>query len=527
MSYPQPLDCQWCGGPYNGGNCPSCGMVESGYGSVYNQDPYSYHDTTDFFHQPSHHEIQAYSCEFCGGSHQGFECQTRDMFVYEQFSDNTQNFGYDQHPYDSPSQSQQFYCCEFCGGPHFSSDCQTGNPFPCNNYDYLYHDQPPQCQMIRTPQQTQQDTHLEIQELLKRAEELVETVKTTFQNAPSIDDDDDSNDEDTVGILPEDSSNSSAENPPIQKSQGGKSMIEILAERQMEIVKSIAASPSQLLQSSVITPKIPTNSLIMGDEHLDTVPEKESDEFIKSSVENLVPIPGESQGILDHMCDIPPPLVFSKDHFETFSDSDDECTSYGEVEYVEVSLPHSDVDLLLEEFTDERAHIDSLPSGSNDDLFDLKADLDEVEAFLAEDSSLPLEVDENYLDPEGDILFLESLLNEDPSPPLPSKQLHNLEVELKDFPPHLKCAILEDEFLIAIRISLLSFTYAVISLVRHSFGSEDTIFDPGISIYHFLSRVCTYLIGVELSRASNVCPNILNESPMEIVSSTSCFPKNQ
>nr|GFD17470.1 hypothetical protein [Tanacetum cinerariifolium] len=34
----------------------------------------------------------------------------------------------------------------------------------------------------------------------------------------------------------------------------------------------------------------------MGDEHLDTVPATESDEFIKSSVENLVPNPSESEG---------------------------------------------------------------------------------------------------------------------------------------------------------------------------------------------------------------------------------------
>nr|GFD59155.1 hypothetical protein [Tanacetum cinerariifolium] len=40
--------------------------------------------------------------------------------------------------------------------------------------------------------------------------------------------------------------------------------------------------------SSAVTPKEPVNSLCMGDKHLDTVPATESDEFIKSSVENLV-----------------------------------------------------------------------------------------------------------------------------------------------------------------------------------------------------------------------------------------------
>ncbi|GJV08438.1 hypothetical protein Tco_1346094 [Tanacetum coccineum] len=44
----------------------------------------------------------------------------------------------------------------------------------------------------------------------------------------------------------------------------------------------------------------PEESLIMGDEHLDTIPEKESDELIKSSVENLVPIPSEFEDFSDN-----------------------------------------------------------------------------------------------------------------------------------------------------------------------------------------------------------------------------------
>nr|GEX09619.1 hypothetical protein [Tanacetum cinerariifolium] len=39
----------------------------------------------------------------------------------------------------------------------------------------------------------------------------------------------------------------------------------------------------------------PEESLIMGKKKLSTIPEKESDEFIKSSVEDLVPIPSESE----------------------------------------------------------------------------------------------------------------------------------------------------------------------------------------------------------------------------------------
>nr|GEW88530.1 hypothetical protein [Tanacetum cinerariifolium] len=53
---------------------------------------------------------------------------------------------------------------------------------------------------------------------------------------------------------------------------------------------------SKLSLCIAITPVLSTkDSLSMGNEHLDTIPEKESDEFIKSSVENLVPNPSESK----------------------------------------------------------------------------------------------------------------------------------------------------------------------------------------------------------------------------------------
>nr|GEU84436.1 hypothetical protein [Tanacetum cinerariifolium] len=97
------------------------------------------------------------------------------------------------------------------------------------------------------------------------------------------------------------------------------------------------------------------NSLSIGDEHLDTIPATESDEFIKSSVESLVPIPSESEGIPDNMCDMPfhdnfPPLDVSKDQSEDFSDSNDESTSTDDdsfsidnIEYVEASPPDSEL----------------------------------------------------------------------------------------------------------------------------------------------------------------------------------------
>nr|GEZ89093.1 hypothetical protein [Tanacetum cinerariifolium] len=87
-----------------------------------------------------------------------------------------------------------------------------------------------------------------------------------------------------------------------------------------------------------ITPVLSTeetdNSLSMGDEHLDTIPATESDEVIKSSVEDLVPIPSESEGIPDTMCDVhlvnnPTPLE-AKDHFENVINSKDDISSSDE-----------------------------------------------------------------------------------------------------------------------------------------------------------------------------------------------------
>ncbi|GKG19829.1 hypothetical protein Tco_0376928 [Tanacetum coccineum] len=74
---------------------------------------------------------------------------------------------------------------------------------------------------------------------------------------------------------------------------------DIIAQYSLSV--AITSSPPVLLTRE------PEDSLIMRDEHLDTIPEKESDEVIKSSVENLVPIPSESEVTFDNEseCDVP------------------------------------------------------------------------------------------------------------------------------------------------------------------------------------------------------------------------------
>nr|GEV83409.1 reverse transcriptase domain-containing protein [Tanacetum cinerariifolium] len=100
----------------------------------------------------------------------------------------------------------------------------------------------------------------------------------------------------------------------------------------------------------------------MGDEHLSSISETESDKVIKSSIEDLVPILSESEGILDNMCDLPfcdnsPPLDVLTDHFKLFSDFNDDCTSsdddyFEDIDYVEASPPDSEL-VSLEEVKGE------------------------------------------------------------------------------------------------------------------------------------------------------------------------------
>ncbi|GKC94956.1 hypothetical protein Tco_1160398 [Tanacetum coccineum] len=118
--------------------------------------------------------------------------------------------------------------------------------------------------------------------------------------------------------------------------------------------------------SNAITPDLPTeepdNSLSMGDEHLSTIPETESDKVIKSSVEDLVPIPSESEGISDDTCDVPfcdnsPPLDVLNYHFEIFSNFNDDYTSsdddsFEDTDFFEASPPASKL-VSLEEVKDD------------------------------------------------------------------------------------------------------------------------------------------------------------------------------
>nr|GEX76494.1 hypothetical protein [Tanacetum cinerariifolium] len=97
------------------------------------------------------------------------------------------------------------------------------------------------------------------------------------------------------------------------------------------------------------------NSMSIEINNKEKLQQLEQDEFLKSSVENLIPTPSESEGIPDKMCDVPfhdnsPSLDVSKDQFEDFFDSNDEFSSNDDdsfsidyIEYVEASPPDSEL----------------------------------------------------------------------------------------------------------------------------------------------------------------------------------------
>nr|GEZ25333.1 hypothetical protein [Tanacetum cinerariifolium] len=217
----------------------------------------------------------------------------------------------------------------------------------------------------------------------------------------------------------------------------------------------------------------------MGDEHLSTISEIESNELIKSSVENLVPIPSESEDFSDieSECDVlvcddfttsSNPLFDSDDDFsssddESFFDEkvlkeiysnplfDEEIISTkidphhfnAESDLIE-SLPHFDpekeirlVEKLLydnssprppEEFNSENSYaIIKSFSPSPIPIEDSDSLMEEIDLFLTPDDSMPPGIENDDNDSERDILFLEELLR-NYSPLLPKNESFHFDV---------------------------------------------------------------------------------------------------
>nr|GEY41095.1 hypothetical protein [Tanacetum cinerariifolium] len=177
-------------------------------------------------------------------------------------------------------------------------------------------------------------------------------------------------------------------------------------------------------QCFAITPNEPADSLSMGDEHLDTVPEIESDEFIKSCVENLVPNPSESEG--ENGCDVPA-------CFTTFSnvlfDADYEFNSVDDQ-----SL--SDEDFSKEIYSNPLFEVEIIPIKIDQHHFNTESDL--IESLLNHDSSIipsSSKID-SLLDDFADICLIERLLYDNSSPRPPKEFVfENSNADIEYFSP--------------------------------------------------------------------------------------------
>ncbi|GKA27745.1 hypothetical protein Tco_0713913 [Tanacetum coccineum] len=351
-----------------------------------------------------------YSHEFCGNdAHYGHDCPPQVPFIYNPEPCYNQDFNFPQNfqsfqqqyiyctrcggPHET-FQCQQviFYepCCENCGGPHETFQCQPMNenyyePNFCYNSNSFGFDQFQPSQFIIDHIDSMNDhlkAHRDFQQVMDDSmSKLRETFQTWLQQRQ----------EQVVNLDTYTPEPSQCRKIPICYDDDDDEY-------------SFATQEYLKKFSSAITPDLPkSDSLIMEDKHLYNIPETESEELIKSSVEDLIHTPSESDGISKSECDLPVcddsslkkdevlddiiliPPGNSNDHFNAESSLIEFVLNRDNV----ISSPK--IYFLLEEFVGELALIAPIPSGN------VKADFD----------------------PKGDIRFIENLMydNSFPHPP--------------------------------------------------------------------------------------------------------------
>nr|GEU45297.1 hypothetical protein [Tanacetum cinerariifolium] len=136
--------------------------------------------------------------------------------------------------------------------------------------------------------------------------------------------------------------------------------------KEKQEVKNVIEQPTERRTLAPILPtEEPEYSISMGYKHLNTTPKMESDEIIKSGVEELVPIQREYEVTSDDkrecdvlVCEDSSTFDVCDDHYEILSNSNNnndissDDDAFEDIEYVEASLP--DLELVsLEEENDD------------------------------------------------------------------------------------------------------------------------------------------------------------------------------
>ncbi|GJT94067.1 hypothetical protein Tco_1082912 [Tanacetum coccineum] len=159
----------------------------------------------------------------------------------------------------------------------------------------------------------------------------------------------------------------------------------------------ISELPLCIAITPVLLTEEPVDSFIMEDKHLDTIPATESDEVIKSSIEDLVHTPSESDGISESECELPVCDDSSPKKDEVLDDIISIPSGNGNDHFnVESSLiesvlnrdnmiSSSKIDFLLKEFTSELTLIALIPPGNcfQSDLIESEDDIHFIEQFFS------------------------------------------------------------------------------------------------------------------------------------------------
>nr|GEV77672.1 hypothetical protein [Tanacetum cinerariifolium] len=165
----------------------------------------------------------------------------------------------------------------------------------------------------------------------------------------------------------------------------------------------------------------------MGDEHLNTIPGKESDEFIKSIVKNLVPNPSESEDECE--CDVP-----VCDDFTTFSnllfDTDDDFSSSDNESFSDKDIPKEIYSNPL--FDEEMISIKIDPHHLNVELILFLMSSSETHSSQINSPG----IDEFDCDPKEKFHLIKKLLYDNSSPrPLEEFISKNSEAAIESFSP--------------------------------------------------------------------------------------------
>ncbi|GJS20172.1 hypothetical protein Tco_0448804 [Tanacetum coccineum] len=237
---------------------------------------------------------------------------------------------------------------------------------------------------------------------------------------------------------------------------------------------------SKLPLSFTIAPDFPiTDSLIIEDEHLNTIPKMESDEENESSVKDLNLTPSESKDLSEDLSDY---------EIECDMPVCDDSSSKNEVQSL-LNLANSII-FLIEEFVGELAPIDPIPPGIIPDAIiesfsptpipveDSDYLMEEIDIFLTPDDSIPPGIENDDYVSEGGVLFLEELLNND-SISLPEYESFHVDFYNVPSSPRPPKKPLDDD-MPNVLPTLPTLSQVIDTLHPFSSENKDKVFNPSI-----------------------------------------------